>query len=68
MPSALLAFGPSLNPKGIKEGDDVYFECNVRANPRPYKVTWRFNVSIPSNEVFMLVQDRRVLEANMYIQ
>lgn len=32
--------GTSLNPKNIKEGDDVYFECNVRANPRAYRLTW----------------------------
>ena len=24
-------------------GDDVYFECTVRANPQPYKITWRHN-------------------------
>ena len=45
MPSALLAFGPSLNPKGIKEGDDVYFECHVKSNPPSDNVTWRHNVS-----------------------
>ena len=44
-PQSILSLGSSLNGSAIKEGDDVYFECNVRANPRPYKVTWRFNVS-----------------------
>ena len=44
-PQSILSLGSSLNGSNIKEGDDVYFECNVRANPRPYKVTWRFNVS-----------------------
>ncbi len=45
VPQSILSLGTSLNGSNIKEGDDVYFECNVRANPRPYKITWRFNVS-----------------------
>ncbi|XP_003707375.2 nephrin isoform X2 [Megachile rotundata] len=39
-PVVTLKMGSSLNPKNIKEGDGVYFECNVRANPRAYKLTW----------------------------
>ncbi|XP_071650534.1 nephrin [Temnothorax longispinosus] len=39
-PIASLKIGSTLNPKNIKEGSDVYFECNVRANPRSYKLTW----------------------------
>lgn len=37
--------GSSLNPDDIKEGDGVYFECNIRANPKPYKMTWYHDVS-----------------------
>ncbi len=44
VPQSILSLGTSLNGSNIKEGDDVYFECNVRANPRPYKISWRFNV------------------------
>ena len=51
VPQAVLSLGFSLNGSNIKEGDDVYFECNVRSNPRPYKITWRRNVSD-----FLLVQ------------
>lgn len=29
----------------IEEGDDVYFECNVEANPAAYKIVWKHNVS-----------------------
>ena len=43
MPSATLNLGSSLNASNIKEGDDVYFECSVRASPSPYKITWRHN-------------------------
>ncbi|XP_024935855.1 nephrin isoform X1 [Cephus cinctus] len=39
-PIVILRMGLSLKPKDIKEGDDVYFECNVRANPQAYKLTW----------------------------
>lgn len=37
--------GASLNPNHIKEGDDVYFECSVRANPKHYKLVWYKEVS-----------------------
>lgn len=33
-----------MNPKKIKEGGDVYFECIVDSNPNAYKVIWRHNV------------------------
>ncbi|XP_020708442.2 hemicentin-2-like isoform X2 [Athalia rosae] len=39
-PIVTLRMGSSLNPEDIKEGDDVYFECNVRANPRSYRLAW----------------------------
>ncbi|XP_031784662.1 hemicentin-1 [Nasonia vitripennis] len=39
-PVVSLRMGVSLNPDDIKEGDDVYFECIVRANPKAYKLSW----------------------------
>jgi hypothetical protein len=45
-PLVTLQLGNKLNPDTIKENDDVYFECNIRANPREYKITWLHNVSI----------------------
>ncbi|KAJ1526190.1 hypothetical protein ONE63_009349 [Megalurothrips usitatus] len=39
-PVVTLRMGASLNPNDIKEGDDVYFECNVRANPKAYRLAW----------------------------
>lgn len=44
-PTSEAVLGASLNPQNIREGDDVYFECHVRANPRAYKVVWKHNVS-----------------------
>ena len=51
VPQAVLGLGKTLNASNIKEGDDVYFECNVRANPKPYKISWRFNVSYQDNRL-----------------
>ena len=48
IPSSTLTLGSNLNGSNIKEGDDVYFECAVKASPRPYKITWKHNVSIVS--------------------
>lgn len=44
-PKVQLHLGSTLNAEMIKEGDDVYFECKVRANPEHHKITWRHNVS-----------------------
>ncbi|KAL5283989.1 hypothetical protein ACFFRR_006326 [Megaselia abdita] len=42
-PTAEMKMGLSLNPEDIKEGDDVYFECKIEANPKPYKMFWYRN-------------------------
>ncbi|KAK7085758.1 hypothetical protein SK128_023705 [Halocaridina rubra] len=42
-PKAKASFGSSLNKDNIKEGDDVYFECSIQANPKVSHVTWRHN-------------------------
>ncbi|XP_012285308.1 hemicentin-2 [Orussus abietinus] len=39
-PIVTLKMGVTLNPEDIKEGDDVYFECIVKANPKAYKLAW----------------------------
>ncbi|KDR21492.1 hypothetical protein L798_04051, partial [Zootermopsis nevadensis] len=43
VPVVSLKMGSSLNPDDIKEGDDVYFECNIRANPKAYRLAWFHN-------------------------
>ncbi|CAK1578731.1 unnamed protein product [Parnassius mnemosyne] len=43
IPIVALQLGSKLNPNDIEEGDDVYFECVVRANPPAYKVVWEHN-------------------------
>ncbi|XP_017771245.1 PREDICTED: nephrin [Nicrophorus vespilloides] len=39
-PIVSLRLGSTLNPDDIKEGDDVYFECHVKANPFWRRLTW----------------------------
>ncbi|XP_068246902.1 neural cell adhesion molecule 2-like isoform X3 [Palaemon carinicauda] len=42
-PRLSLAAGLSLDMDDIKEGDDVYFECGINANPKVIKVQWYHN-------------------------
>nr|XP_045591679.1 synaptogenesis protein syg-2-like [Procambarus clarkii] len=46
VPVALLQPGRSVNLSNIEEGDDVYFECSIEANPRVFKINWLHEVSI----------------------
>ncbi|KAG4067835.1 hypothetical protein HA402_010521, partial [Bradysia odoriphaga] len=39
-PQVSLSLGSTLNPDDIKEGDDVYFECHIKANPKEHRITW----------------------------
>ena len=48
-PIVSLRFGTSLNPSNIAEGNDVYFECEIDANPDVYKIVWLHNVSIATS-------------------
>lgn len=45
-PEVILTLGSTLNPDDIKENDDVYFECNVKANPSSVKISWSHDVSL----------------------
>lgn len=45
-PIVKLQMGSSLNPDDIKEGDDIYFDCHIQSNPKPYKLAWYHNVSM----------------------
>ncbi|KAK7862758.1 hypothetical protein R5R35_002521 [Gryllus longicercus] len=41
VPEVSLDLGANLNASFIREGDDVYFECSVRAHPWIHKVVWK---------------------------
>ncbi|CAD1473525.1 unnamed protein product, partial [Heterotrigona itama] len=49
-PIVSLNLGSTLSPEDIKEGDDVYFECHIRANPPWSKLTWIHDVHAISPE------------------
>ncbi|XP_070156346.1 nephrin isoform X4 [Polyergus mexicanus] len=49
VPILHLQLGSNMNPDDIEEGDDVYFECKVRANPDAYKVVWKHNGHVIQN-------------------
>lgn len=40
MPVVTIKLGSSLQASDIDEGDDVYFECEVQANPKTYRLAW----------------------------
>ena len=44
-PEVQARLAPALDPANIKEGEDVYFECHIRANPRESRVEWLHQVS-----------------------
>ena len=53
-PVVSLSLGKNLEATDIKEGDDVYFECNVTANPAAHKVTWKKDVRVIFSNFFKL--------------
>ncbi|XP_054709714.1 nephrin-like [Uloborus diversus] len=43
VPQLTLRLGSKLRHSNILEGNDVYFECNIRANPWVSETGWRFD-------------------------
>ena len=44
-PRISLSFGGHLQPDKIKEGVDIYLDCDVKANPTVTTIQWAHDVS-----------------------
>lgn len=44
-PIVTLRLGSTLVVDDIKESDDIYFECDIKANPPWRKLSWLHDVS-----------------------
>lgn len=53
-----------MNPEDIEEGDDVYFECKINANPGAYKVVWKHNVCITLLMVYLTLFEMLLVICN----
>jgi hypothetical protein len=51
-PEVGIALGSNINGDDVKEGDDLYIECHIRANPSFHKLQWTHNVSRKKNIFF----------------
>ena len=51
-PQLWLRLGQNLAEDKIKEGDDVYFDCEASANPAVGRIEWRLNVSCSAYNCF----------------
>ena len=45
-PIVSLRLGRNLDADSLRTGHDVYFECDVRANPPTLRLEWMRNVSL----------------------
>lgn len=64
VPSVTIKLGSSLSASDIDEGDDVYFECEVQANPKTYRLSWFKDGKElqPASNVIMPGSDSLVLQ------
>ncbi|CAG2105035.1 unnamed protein product, partial [Medioppia subpectinata] len=56
IPQLSLQLGtPTISLQSLQEGNDIYFDCHIDANPRPNApILWRFNGIIQSNVSLVL--------------
>ena len=50
-PQVKLSLGSTLKADDIKEGDDVYFECQIQSNPKEHRIGWSHDVSKVSKNI-----------------
>ena len=66
-PEVGIALGSNINGDEVKEGDDLYIECHIRANPPFHKLQWTHNVSPVSPTVLSFLPFRPCLNGFLYI-
>ncbi|OXU30971.1 hypothetical protein TSAR_010064 [Trichomalopsis sarcophagae] len=68
-PIVSLRFGSTLNAEDIKEGDDVYFECQIKSNPMWTKLTWIHNGGLKKSlEIVVVVVVVVVGSNSLYVK
>ena len=65
-PQVSLRLGRTLDADNIRTGHDVYFECDVKANPPALRLEWLHNVSIQFFSVTILSFVRYVKETTKW--
>ncbi|XP_076325740.1 synaptogenesis protein syg-2-like [Tachypleus tridentatus] len=66
VPILSLTFWSNGNNDSIREGDDVYFECKIRANPQIIEIGWQFNgknLLINQEEGILITNESLVLKS-----
>ena len=66
-PKIAIRLGHSINAHEIKQGGDVYFECNVQAFPIVRKITWLKNGDLikPSRQNGVIVANYSLVLQNV---
>ncbi|KAF5299117.1 hypothetical protein FQR65_LT09475 [Abscondita terminalis] len=66
-PLLTLKLGKNLSNK-IKEGGDVYFDCNIKANPWVYKISWKHNDKILNTNLAkgIIINNQSLVLQNVY--
>ena len=55
-PKVSMRLGTNLDPDNLRTGNDVYFECEVKANPVAHRLIWLHNVSLLLNNFLPRVE------------
>ena len=73
-PLVSVEFGLKIEPRRLKEGDDVYLRCKVSANPYPDKIIWFHGVSLENcytlnfiKQLSWQIHDERILITSIHV-
>ncbi|CRL00448.1 CLUMA_CG013711, isoform A [Clunio marinus] len=61
-PLVNIRLGPTLLSSDIKEGDDLYFDCQIQANPKIKKLSWLHNgIHLAHNASARIIRSNQTL-------